>query len=173
MTDSTTSPAAVPALPVPVGDQPQPLDDQRLAEIAARVEALNSFGLPGGTWTASPRDDKSVTPPEMAHVVEDVLRTSSAVFRSSVAVFGEEDHAEFVAHTPADMAALLAEVQRLKAELAEQTRYAARLESEICQCQPELETGEYVHETDCPVVEVQMQSFGLPAPTTNRAEETS
>lgn len=92
-----------------------PLTDQQLDEIETRANALNDRGLPGGTWQTSPRDEKSVVPPEMAHVVEDVLRTKAALLRSSVGVFGDEAHAEFVAHAPADVAALVAEVRRLRA----------------------------------------------------------
>ncbi|MFE7972975.1 hypothetical protein [Streptomyces shenzhenensis] len=95
------------------------LTDQQLDEIAARADALNGLGLPGGSWATSPRDEKSVVPPEMAHVVEDVLRTKHSLLRSSVGVFGDERHAEFVAHAREDVPALLAEIRRLK----QQRRY--------------------------------------------------
>lgn len=55
-----------------------------------------------------------------------------------------------------------AEIRRLKAELAAQISYAARLEAAICQCEPHCEDGEYLHVADCPVVEIQMQEFGGP-----------
>ncbi|MEU8902140.1 hypothetical protein [Streptomyces mirabilis] len=95
------------------------LTDQQFNEIDARANALNDLGLPGGTWQAGPRDEKSVVPPEMAHVVEDVLRTKAALLRSSVGVFGDEAHAEFAAHAPADIATLLVEVRRLRTRVAE------------------------------------------------------
>jgi hypothetical protein len=97
----------------------QPLTDHQLDEIEARAAALNTLGLPGGTWTASPRDEKSVLPPEMAHVVEDVLRTKHSLLRSSVGVFGDERHAGFIAHAREDVSALLAEVRRLRDRVAE------------------------------------------------------
>jgi DNA repair exonuclease SbcCD ATPase subunit len=101
--------------------QPQPLD---LDAIDARRAALNTLGLPGGTWTASPCDEKSVTPPELSHVVEDVLHTSGAKLRSSVGVFGDPAHADFVAHAREDVPAMAAEIRRLRAELAELKRPA-------------------------------------------------
>lgn len=57
------------------------------------------------------------------------------------------------------MAALLAEIDRLRAEATEGRRYAAALEAVICQCEPLCEGGEYLHAADCPVASVQMQSF--------------
>jgi hypothetical protein len=54
--------------------------------------------------------------------------------------------------------ALLAEVERLMAELASQVRYAATLETAICQCEPLCEDGEYLHDADCPVAAIQMDS---------------
>lgn len=128
--------AAQGALPVPVGDQPQPLDDTRLAEIAERVER---------------RFDRCC---ERGQVSLAQLNFMTNDARAAVAVG----------------AALLAEVQRLKAELAEQTSYALHLEAAICQCDPVCEGGEYLHVSDCPVTEVQMQSVGL---TTDRAEEAA
>lgn len=100
----------------------QPLTDQQLDDIDARRAALNNRGLPGGTWTASPRDEKSVVPPEMAHVVEDVLGTQHSLLRSSVGVFGDEAHAAFVARAPEDVDVLVAEVRRLRAERDELIR---------------------------------------------------
>jgi signal transduction histidine kinase len=94
----------------------QPLD---LDQIEARANALNALGIPGGTWTATPRDEKSVMPPELAHVVEDVLQTGGARLRSSVGVFGDPAHAEFVAHAREDVAAMAAEIRRLRARVAE------------------------------------------------------
>jgi hypothetical protein len=51
-----------------------------------------------------------------------------------------------------------AEVERLRAELASQVRYAATLETAICQCEPLCEDGEYLHGADCPVAAIQMDS---------------
>lgn len=110
----------------------QPLTDHQLDEIEARAAALNTLGLPGGTWTASPRDEKSVLPPEMAHVVEDVLRTKHSLLRSSVGVFGDERHAEFIAHAREDVSALLAEVRRLRDRVAELEAYAYGCDAEGC-----------------------------------------
>ncbi|MER5584070.1 hypothetical protein ABT090_20860 [Streptomyces asoensis] len=106
-------------------DQTIPLTEQQLDEIEARANALNSLGLPGATWEASSHDEKSVTPPEMAHVVEDVLRTKHSLLRASVGVFGDERHAAFVAHAPEDVRALAAEVRRLRAGLEAAQRLAA------------------------------------------------
>lgn len=95
------------------------LTTQQLDDIATRRAALDTLGLPGGTWTASPRDEKSVLPPETAHVVEDVLSTKHSRLRSSVGVFGDAVHAEFTAHAPQDVRLLLDEVHRLRAALEE------------------------------------------------------
>lgn len=53
-------------------------------------------------------------------------------------------------------------LREMRDRLAEQTRYAAHLEAEVCQCQPELESGEYMHEATCPVAEIQMRMLGCP-----------
>lgn len=52
--------------------------------------------------------------------------------------------------------------EKAEPELAAQTRYASLLEAVICQCEPLCEDGEYLHVADCPVVEIQMRSFGCP-----------
>jgi hypothetical protein len=57
---------------------------------------------------------------------------------------------------------LLEAVARIAGERDEQTRYAARLEAEICQCEPQCEEGEYLHTADCPVVPIQMREYGCP-----------
>lgn len=56
-----------------------------------------------------------------------------------------------------------ADVDKLRAELADQIRYAAALEAHLCQCEPLCESGEYLHAADCPVVDIQMQTYGGPA----------
>ncbi|MGA5035155.1 hypothetical protein ACPB8P_31995 [Streptomyces cellulosae] len=58
--------------------------------------------------------------------------------------------------------ARVAELAALRAERDESQRYAALLEVELCQCEPLLETGEYMHEATCPVVEIQMRTLGCP-----------
>ncbi|GGT85429.1 hypothetical protein [Streptomyces coeruleorubidus] len=88
--------AAQGALPVPVGDQPQPLDDQRLAEIAARVDAASQ-----GPWK----------------VCEDYSDVLDGDGHQIVSHFHDAD-GQFTAHARQDVPALLAEVQRLNAELA-------------------------------------------------------
>lgn len=106
------------ALPMPAG--PGPLSDQRLAEMEGRLAELDANRtLRGGTWTASPVDEKSVLPPAQAYAVEDVLRTKHSLVRSSVGTFGEKLHAEIAAHAPEDVRALLAEVKRLRDELGQ------------------------------------------------------
>jgi hypothetical protein len=70
--------------------------------------------------------------------------------------------AELMANGYTAVAPLLAELAAVRAERDEAQRYAARLEAEICQCQPELESGEYMHEATCPVAEIQMRMVGCP-----------
>jgi hypothetical protein len=53
--------------------------------------------------------------------------------------------------------------EKAEPELAAQIRYASHLEAAICQCEPHCEDGEYLHVSDCPVVEIQMKTFGGPA----------
>jgi len=96
------------ALPMQVGDQPQPLDDQRLAEI----QSLDLLAM---------------MPEKSAAIVSGHL------------------------------AALLAEVQRLKAELADFSGRVNELESRLCDCEPVREHNDYKrpafyqHEAHCPV----------------------
>jgi hypothetical protein len=92
------------------------LTPQRETEIRERAEVVESPALPGGSWLASERNEKSVLPPEMAHVVENVVHTKHSLMRSSVGVFGDAAHAEFVAHAPEDIDALLAELAAVRAE---------------------------------------------------------
>jgi hypothetical protein len=84
--------AAVAALPVPVGDQPQPLDDARLAEIAALLEAATPQ-----PWLAN----------ERIGVVTNQAGEPLAVFGG-----GDQDHADaaFTAAAPTIVAELLAAV---------------------------------------------------------------
>jgi hypothetical protein len=86
--------AAQGALPVPVGDQPQPLDDARLAEIKARVEAASK-----GPWK----------------VCEDYSDVLDGDGHQIISHFHDGD-GQFTAHAREDVPALLAEVERLKAE---------------------------------------------------------
>jgi hypothetical protein len=105
----TSLPAAVAAqgaLPVPVGDQPQPLNDTRLAEIAARVEAASK-----GPWT----------------VCEDYSDVLDGDGHQIISHFHDPD-GQFTAHARQDVPALLAEVERLKAELARSREDAAFME---------------------------------------------
>jgi hypothetical protein len=95
--------AAQGALPVPVGNQSQPLDDTRLAEIAARVEKATP-----GPWSAHedwPGRVFSDGNPNYLHIA----RTTG---------WNAEANEKFIAHAREDVPALLAEVERLKAELA-------------------------------------------------------
>ncbi|MFF8100084.1 hypothetical protein ACF07S_09965 [Streptomyces sp. NPDC016640] len=78
--------AATPALPVPVGDQPQPLTDERLAGIAARTPE-RAAALTAWLDKFAPVDGQRA-------------------LENAETVLGE------------DVPALLAEIQRLKAELA-------------------------------------------------------
>lgn len=78
------------------------------------------------------------------------------------------------AHPAADTAsALVAEVRRLTAELADQVRYAATLEADLCTCEPLCENGEYLHAADCPVVDIQMQVYGGPDEETHVVADDS
>jgi hypothetical protein len=89
--------AAQGALPVPVDDQPQPLDNTRLAEIAARVEAASK-----GPWK----------------VCEDYSDVLDGDGHQIISHFHDAD-GQFTAHARQDVPALLAEVERLKARVAE------------------------------------------------------
>lgn len=99
-------------------------DANLIAELRALLAELDQDRvLPGGTWTASPLDDKSTLPPGSAqppedvkqYVVEDQLRTPSgnALIRGSVGIFGNERHARFTALAHQALPALLAEIERL------------------------------------------------------------
>jgi hypothetical protein len=65
--------------------------------------------------------------------------------------------AKFIAHAPDDVNALLAEVHRLTAELADFSGRVNELESQLCDCQPTREHEDYKrpafyqHESHCPV----------------------
>jgi hypothetical protein len=88
--------AAQGALPVPVGNQPQPLDDTRLAEIAARVEAASK-----GPWK----------------VCEDYSDVLDGDGHQIISHFHDAD-GKFTAHAREDVPALLAEIQRLSERVA-------------------------------------------------------
>jgi hypothetical protein len=85
--------AAQDALPVPVGDQLQPLDE-RLAGIAARAEAASK-----GPW-------------KVCENYNDVLDGDG---HQIISHFHDAD-GQFTAHARQDVPALLVEVQRLKAQ---------------------------------------------------------
>lgn len=99
-----------------------PLTPEREQEIRARVEELDSTRiLPGMRWTASPKlEDSHVSVSSVFDwVVEDVLAGGAGtIARASVGVYGSRINAEFAAHAREDVPALLAEVDRLRAELA-------------------------------------------------------
>lgn len=118
---------------------------QQLDEIEARANAATA-----GPWCLC--DDYS-----------DVLNPDGY----QLASYAAPADGEFVAHARTDVPVLLAEVRRLTAELADQVRYTAALEADLCTCEPLCENGEYLHAADCPVVDVQMQVNHGPA-----AEET-
>jgi hypothetical protein len=130
--------AAQGALPVPVGDQPQPLDDTRLAEIATRVEGATPG--PWGVYESGSMIDVAADLKETGCGyrarreicrLEDEPLDNDPTHREWTA---EEDwaqvqaDAEFIAHAATDVPALLAEVQRLKAELASAREDTAFLE---------------------------------------------
>ncbi|MFJ4974148.1 hypothetical protein ACIP6X_02155 [Streptomyces coeruleorubidus] len=105
--------AAQGALPVPVGDQPQPLDDTQLAEIGARVEKATP-----GPWSAHedwPGRVFSDGNPNYLHIA----RTTG---------WNAEANEEFIAHAREDVPALLVEVERLKTQLAQAREDAAFME---------------------------------------------
>ncbi|MFF6847048.1 hypothetical protein [Streptomyces antimycoticus] len=105
-----------------------PLAPEYEAEIRERVDRLaDDRVLTGSTWLASSVGSKSVFPPEQSHVVEDVLEVRHSVIRGSVGVFGVKQHAEFTAHAPDDIAALLDELDRLRAERQETNGKLAEL----------------------------------------------
>jgi hypothetical protein len=98
-----------PALPVPVGDQPQPLDDTPLAEIAARANAASK-----GPWK----------------VCEDYSDVLDGNGHQIISHFYDAD-GKFIAHARQDVPALLAEVERLKEALSEAADQVAELESNL------------------------------------------
>jgi hypothetical protein len=100
--------AAQSALPVPVGDQPQPLDDTRLAEITARVEAASR-----GPWTLAYEScDCSEDCGHGLYVSR--LDTGAGPATELLDLPGADW--ELMAHARTDVPALLAEVERLKTE---------------------------------------------------------
>jgi hypothetical protein len=70
---------------------------------------------------------------------------------------GDRATGEFIAHAPEDVRTLLAEVARLRAELADFSGRVNELESQLCDCQPIREHDDYrrpafyQHEASCPV----------------------
>lgn len=127
------------------GESPAPLSPEHEAEIRERIDRLNDDRvLTGSTWLASSVGSKSVFPPEQSHVVEDVAETTHSVIRGSVGVFGNKQHAEFTAQAPDDIAALLDEIDRLRAErqetnskLVELTVALRAAEKRIAELEPE------------------------------------
>ncbi|WP_405537011.1 hypothetical protein [Streptomyces antimycoticus] len=110
---------------------PAPLSPEREAEYrraAAELDTDRTLSL--GTWTASPVNEKSVFPPEQAHVVEDVMRTKHSVLRASVGVFGDERHAQFTAMAREAVPALLAELDRVRGERDELKQRVAEMEKD-------------------------------------------
>lgn len=121
------------------------LSEQQLAEIQAREAAATE-----GPWEPYP----SYGPTFYGYLRGEYLQGVGDIN------FGVGEQAEadlaFVLAAREDVPALLARIAELEAE----RRYAGRLEAEICQCQPECEGGEYLHEAGCPVVSIQMQVYG-------------
>lgn len=98
----------------------QPISADYEAEIRDRIARLDDDRIfDGGTWLASSVNADSVLPSEHTNVVEDVLQTKTAVIRGSVGVFTNKQYAEFTAHARDDISALLAEIDRLRGELAD------------------------------------------------------
>jgi hypothetical protein len=132
------------------------LSQQRRAEVRARLEATTP-----GEWTAVllPPNEHHKHP---VHWVKARYEDGTTEMSQVVADCPwRQSDAEFIAHARQDVPALLAEVERLQAEVAEQRRYTIGLEAAVCQCQPACENGEYLHEADCPVVLIQMNAAGL------------
>jgi hypothetical protein len=115
--------AAQGALPVPVGDQPQPLDDTRLAEIAARVEATSK-----GPWK----------------VCEDYSDVLDGDGHQIISHFHDAD-GQFTAHARQDVPALLAEVERLKAELAKYVGQEPTVAEEMAYLRRSLDAVDALH----------------------------
>jgi hypothetical protein len=104
----------------------EPLAPDYEAEIRDRIDRLDSDQiLTGSMWQASSVGTKSVLPPEQSNVVEDVLETGHAVIPGSVGVFASKLYAEFTAHARDDIPALLAELDRVRAE---RDQYATQLD---------------------------------------------
>ncbi|WP_055693741.1 hypothetical protein [Streptomyces prasinopilosus] len=100
---------AAPALSAPVGDQPQPLDDQRLAEITARVAATSR-----GPWTLA-YESCGCCEDDCGHGLY-VSRLDTGAGPATELRDLPNSEWELMAHAREDVPTLLAEVQRLKAE---------------------------------------------------------
>ncbi|MFE0039372.1 hypothetical protein [Streptomyces sp. NPDC059015] len=97
------------------------LDPDYETEIRDRIDRLDDDRvLTGSAWLASTVGPKSVFPPEQSHVVEDLLETEHASIRGSVGVFASKQYAEFTAHARDDIPALLDEIDRLRANAADE-----------------------------------------------------
>lgn len=191
--------AAEGALPVPVGNQPQPLDDQRLAEIAARA---TSEHLTPGPWRLDRESCDCgdgygcrhgdyvtgvVTPTPTEIALDRCKRTGEQprdydFHRSDIGDFTDADW-ELMAHARRDVPDLLAEIQRLKAELAkyvgveptiaEEMAYLSRSVEAVTKVCDKAERQARRWENPLPVPEwvgAIRQALEL-APTTDRAEE--
>lgn len=128
-----------------------PLSEQQLAEIRARWQfiprdeeyrlTVTNTSHPGTTLTAleHAREDTPALLAEVTRQAREVERLTAEL-------------AKYVGKEPT-----LAEEAQYRYD--QQVRYAAALEAQICQCEPQCEGGEYLHAADCPVVPIQMQAF--------------
>lgn len=108
-----------------------PMSEEQIAEIRTLVAKVQEDRLfPASRWVASPKDRKSVLPPAKSFVVEDVFASGGSTVRASVGVFSAETLAEFVAVAREAVPALLAEVDRLAAELAQYVGHEPTLAEE-------------------------------------------
>lgn len=130
------------AVPAPMGDEPQ----VPMSLKAARVR-LAQYGERTSTWSTATYNDG----------------TEKALHEIALTLLAEVNRLEAERHVTNEALSDAAEALRANRDrIAEQTRYAAHLEAEVCQCQPELDTGEYMHEASCPVADIQMRAIGCP-----------
>jgi hypothetical protein len=165
--------AAQGALPVPVGDQPQPLHDTRLAEMRERADAAHP-----GPWRRS--DDEGSL--ERYVLSEDDLFAVSFGYRGN----NTQAEADFVAHAREDVPALLAEVERLKTELAKYVGQEPTVAEEMAYLRRCIDAVDALHLPEKLKVDSISRDYrngyvhaladmreALELPATDRAEETS
>ena len=137
--------AAIAEQGIPLTADMAALSDERLAGIEARAKAATP-----GPWCT-----------DSWEIYQGAEYTAGAEWLGETCRAGEMDgsraDAEFVAAARTDVPELLAEVQRMRAELADFSGRVNELESRLCECEPVREHRDfrrpafYQHAADCPV----------------------